>query len=256
MSRGKLDRETALKIEESLPSVHDIQIATLNFSPDIISIRFPPESKIPIAAVCLQDATSSLEEVRYALLESLMQIVWYREKCKPPNERYAIFFGKFYADDTALRMFAVKEHLTEAIINILGFSKQDLKDFRKNMQSDKLTNIGKSLRNTSPIHPIANPICKLVESDDWIKTMNYRNRWVHNKPPIIKGLGINYERKNRLIVTSDSIGVTFGRGDEAELTIDELIAFVKTAFFLLVESTTEIIDYFIDYLNKNQKTEF
>jgi len=256
MSRGKLDKETALKVEESLPLVHDVRIATLNFSPEFISIGFPPESKMPIAAVCLQDATSSLEEVRYALLESFMQIVWYREKCEPPNEKYAIFFGKFYADDTALRMFAVREHLAEAITNILGFSKQDLKDFRKNIQSDKLTNIGKNLRDASPNHPLANSICKLIESDDWIRTMDYRNRWVHNKPPIIKGLGINYERKNRLIVTSNSIGVTGGQGDEAELSIDELLAFVKSALFLLVELTTEVVNYFIEYLNKNQKMEF
>ncbi|MDQ3713048.1 MAG: hypothetical protein M3388_12635 [Acidobacteriota bacterium] len=256
MSRGKLDKEMALKVEESLPSVRDVRIATLNFSPESMSIGFPPESKIPIAAVCLQDATSSLEEVRYALLESFMQILWYREKCEPSNEKYAIFFGKFYADDTALRMFAVREHLAETVTNILGLNKQDIKDFRKNIKSDKLTNVGKSLRNTSPNHPLANSICKLAESNDWIKTMDYRNRWVHNKPPIIKGLGINYERKNRLIVTSNSIGVSFGQGDEAELSIDELLVFIKSAFFLLVELTTEIVDYFIDYLNRNQKTEF
>lgn len=256
MRRGKFNKETALKVEESLPSVHNVRIATLNFSPEFISIGFPPASKIPTAAVCLQDATSSLGEVRYALLESFMQILWYREKCEPPNEKYAIFFGKFYADDTALRMFAVREHLAEAITNILGLNKQDIKDFRKNIKSDKLTNIGKSLRNTSSNHPLANSICKLVESNDWIKTIDYRNRWVHNKPPIIKGLGVNYERKNRLTVTSNSIGVSFGQGDEAELSIDELLAFIKSAFFLLVELTTEIVDYFIEYLNKNQKTEF
>jgi hypothetical protein len=256
MSRGKLDKETAIKVEESLPSIHDVRIATLNFRPEIISIGFPPKSTIPIAAVCLQDATSSLEEVRYALFESLAHITWYREKSQPSNESLAIFFGKFYVDDTALRMFAVREHLAEAITSILGFTKQDLMDFRKNIRSDKLTNIGRSLKSKSPNHPLANIVCQLTESDDWIKTMNYRNRWVHNKPPIIKGLGIDYERKNRLVITSNSIGVTFGNGDEPEFSIDELLTFVKSAFSLLTKTTISIVDYYTDYLSKNQKIEW
>jgi hypothetical protein len=257
MDRGKLDKETARNIDESLPSVHPVLIATQTFSPELISIGFPPNSKIPIAAVCLQDATSSLNEARYALFESLAHIVWYREKVESPNEKCAIFFGKFYADDTALRLFAVKEHITNAIANILKLDEQDLRNLRNIFKKvDDLTRIGKDLKNKSPNHPLVNPIFKLINSEDWKKTRKYRNDWVHNKPPMIKGLGVNYKRKNRLIVTSNSLRVTFGQGDEPEFSIDDLLEFVKSAFFLLVESTTEIVEYFIDYLNKNQKTEF
>lgn len=257
MDRGRLDKETARNIDESLPSVRDFRIITLDFNPALISIGFPPKSKIPIAAACLQDATLFLQEVRYALLESLAYIFWYREKAEPLNEKRAIFFGKFYADDTTLRMFTVKEHLTNAVINMLDISEQELKNLKQTIRNvDDLTRIGKDLKNKSPNHPLINPIFKLIDSEDWKKTRKYRNDWVHNKPPMIKGSGVNYKRKNRLIVTSNFIGVTFGQGDEAELSIDELLAFIKSAFLLLVESTAEIIDYFIEYLNKNQKTEF
>ena len=257
MSRGKLDKETSKSVDDNLPSVHDVRLATLNFHPEFISIGFPPESKMPIVAVCLQDATSSLEEVRYALLEALAHIIWYREKITPSNETLAVFFGKFYADDAALRMFAVKEHLTNAVANILNLNEQDLRDLRKVFKKvDDLTRIGKDLKNKSPNHALVNPIFSLIDSESWIKTKRYRNDWVHNKPPIIKGLGINYERKNRLIITSNTMGVTFGQGDEAKFSIDELLVFVQFAFIILVESTTKIVNYFTDYLEKNQKTEF
>ena len=256
MDRGKLDKETARNIDESLSSVYSVLITTQTFSPELISIGFPPSSKIPIAAVCLQDATSPLNEARYALFESLAHIVWYREKVESPNEKRAIFFF-FYADDTALRMFAVKEHLTNAVANILKIDEQDLRNLRNIFKKvDDLTRIGRDLKNKSPNHPLINPILKLIGSEDWKKTRKYRNDWVHNKPPMIKGLGVNYKRVNRLIVTTGYIRVTFGQGDEAELSIDELLAFIKPAFFLLVESTTEIVDFFIEYLNKNQKIVF
>ena len=40
MGRGKLDKKTALKIEASLPSVHDVRLATLNLHPEFISMGF------------------------------------------------------------------------------------------------------------------------------------------------------------------------------------------------------------------------
>lgn len=71
MSRGKLDKETAGRVEKELPNVSDVRKATLYLQPDFISLGFPPGSTIPIATPCLQDTTSALQEARYALLEAL-----------------------------------------------------------------------------------------------------------------------------------------------------------------------------------------
>src|SRR2546422_912961 len=130
MSRGKLDKETSARVEKELPNVLDVRTASLNLQPDLISMGFPPGSTVPVATVCLQDATSALEEARYALLEALAHIVWYSEKCEPPNETLAVFFGKFYADDAALRMYAAGEHLANAIINMLEIKKA-VSDFKR-----------------------------------------------------------------------------------------------------------------------------
>lgn len=99
MSRDKLDKETAARVENELPDVSEVRRASLELQPDIISGCFPQGSVIPIATACLQDATAALEEARYALFEALAHVVWNREIRSPANETMAVFFGKFYADD-------------------------------------------------------------------------------------------------------------------------------------------------------------
>jgi ribosomal protein S13 len=258
MSRGKLDKETAARIEKELPYVLDLRTASLNLQPDFISIGFPPNSDIPIAAVCLQDATSMLEEARYALLEALAHIVWHRERREPPNESDAVFFGKFYADDAALRIYATGEHLANAIVYMLGI-KKEVHEFKKQKLAkkknvlSKQAIVGNYLIENDPGHEVTKAIIKLKDSDEWKKTRKYRDDWVHGKPPIIKGMGIEYERRNRLIVREDSIGITFGGGDAPQYSVDDLLGFMKPALFLLAEAMTEIVEYYVDFLNKNQK---
>jgi ribosomal protein S13 len=259
MSRGKLDKETSARVAKELPNVLDVRRASLYLQPDFISMGFPSGSTIPIASVCLQDATSVLQEARYALLEALAHVVWYREKCEPPNEKFAVFFGKFYADDAALRIYAAGEHLANAIINILQI-KKEVSDFKrlklaksKNVVSQQAI-VGNYLVVNDPNHEITKAILRLKESEEWKKTRKYRDDWVHGKPPIIDGMGIEYERRNRLIVSADSIGVSIGGGDEAHYSVEDLLGFMKPALFLLTETVTEIVDYYVDFLNKNQTT--
>jgi ribosomal protein S13 len=259
VSRGKLDKETSARVEKELPDVLGVRRSSLYLQPDFISMGFPSGSTIPIASVCLQDATSVLQEARYALLEALAHVVWYREKCEPPNEKLAVFFGKFYADDAALRIYAAGEHLANAIINMLQI-KKEVSDFKKlklakskNVVSQQAI-VGNYLVVNDPNHEITKAIVRLKESEEWKKTRKYRDDWVHGKPPIIDGMGIEYERRNRLIVSADAIGVTIGGGDEAHYSVEDLLGFMKPALFLLTETVTEIVDYYVDFLNKNQKT--
>ncbi|QQS31779.1 MAG: hypothetical protein IPM50_08770 [Acidobacteriota bacterium] len=258
MSRGKLDEETAKKVEDELPNVDVVRCSSLELNPDLISIGFPVGSSFPIAAVCLHDATSVLQEARYALLEAIAHLVWYRVKNNPPNEYLALFFGKFYADDVALRLYAAAEHLANAIINILDIE-SDIADFKKSKKlgvSSQQAIVGKYLAKNLPTHKITKAILSLRDSQDWKKTRDYRDAWVHQKPPIIKGLGINYQRRNRLKVTNNMMGVTFGSGDEAVYTVDELLNFMKPSLYLLTDATSQIVEHFINYLNENLLKDF
>lgn len=241
MSRRKLDKESAAKLEQQLPSIVDLKLATLGLQPDPISFAFPPGSTIPIAAVCLQDVACTLEEVRYALFEALAHLVWYREKTQPTNEPLAVFFGRFYADDAALRLYTAREHLTAAVAYMFEVRKQ------------KLSVLVKGLERDSPGHPVAQAISRLLESDNWRNTIDYRNKWVHDKPPILEGTGIGYERRNRLIVTADSIGVSFGGGDEPRYSVDDLLAFIKPALFVFVETATALVSFYRELLRAKQQ---
>ena len=259
MTRGKLDRETASKIEEELPETLSLQKSALNFMPDFISMGFPVGSSVPIAAVCLQDTTRSLQEARYAVFEAHAHVIWYREKCESTDEFAAVFFGKFYADDAALRLYAAGEHMANAIINMLDIRK-DVSDFKKSALAIKKnvmsrqSLVGSYLVEHSPSHPITKAIIKLKDSAEWKQTRKYRDDWVHNKPPIIEGMGIDYERRNRLIVSDGSIGVSFGGGDEPQLSVDGLLAIISPALRQLAEAAERTLEYYVDFLSKNQKT--
>ena len=169
MSRGKLDRETASKVNNGLPDVDAVRRASLELNPDMISMGFPINSTNPIAAVCLQDATSVLQEARYALLEALAHLVWYREKSEPPNEHLALFFGKFYADDVALRLYAAAEHLANAIVNILDIEREvaEFKKLKKLGGSSKQVTVGIYLAKNLSTHEITKAVLSLRDSEDW-----------------------------------------------------------------------------------------
>ena len=66
-------------------------------------------------------------------------------------------------------------------------------------------------------------------------------------------MGIEYRRRNRLIVRADSIGISLGGGDAPQYSVDDLLGFMKPALFLLTEAISEIVVYYVDFLNKNQK---
>jgi hypothetical protein len=258
MTRGKLDKETASKIENELPQLIDLQTSTFHFQPDLISMRFPVNSSVPIASVCLQDAMATLQEARYAVFEALAHMCWHREKLDPPDDFGAAFFGKFYADDAALRLYAAAEHTANAIVNMLEIERE-VRDFKK---SHSLKNknvlslqaiVGSYLVEHHPAHPITRTIIKLKDSGNWKQVRRYRDDWVHNKPPIIEGLGIAYSRRKRLIVKEDWIGVTVGGGDGPQFSVDELVAITKSALNQLSEVVAGSVKYYVDLLNQNEK---
>ena len=60
--------------------------------------------------------------------------------------------------------------------------------------------------------------------------MNYRNTWVHDKPPIVKGLGMQYNRKSRVTRLDDGTSrIVFGGGSPHLYMINDLIMIVRMA---------------------------
>lgn len=256
MSRGKLDKVTGNRIAAELPDIIELRKTTLRLQPDFISFSYPPESRIPIAAVCLQDVTSTLQEVRHALFEALAYILWYRERTEPPNNHLAVFYGRFYVDDVALRLYAAGEHLAEAIVCMLEIDRERLRKYRKtgrpDNQGSQQSAVGKFLQAEMPAHPITKAVSVLIASKEWLPTIKYRDIWVHSKPPIIEGMGISYERRNRLHVSDSGVWVSFGGGDAPEYTLDQLIALVRPAAIQFTDAVSAVVEYYIRLLLENK----
>lgn len=254
MSRGQISDKKLSEVSEKVPNLRELWNIVRLLSPDSISIKFGPKSRVPIAAVCLNDALSATGEATYALKEAYAHEVWYREESQPPNLNTSNYFVKFYSDDAALRMYAASEHLATAIIEMLQVGKKTLKRDRKRGTSISVT-VGKYLIRHRPKHPISLVISELAHSADWQKAIIYRDRWVHNQPPLVSGFGIQWRRKQRWEELKTGDRVTGhrmyggGSGDKPEYTVEEIRSFVSNALFTFVQTLSKVTDFYVGLLS-------
>jgi hypothetical protein len=257
MSRGLLDDPELRLISQEIPDLGNLQDMTNNLSPDFNSVYFPPKSYVPMAAVCLQDATQTLTEARYALHEVYAHRIWYLEKKQPPNKEAATFFARYYADDAALRLYAAYEQLTDGIVMMLEITNEDLKPYKQKGVSQRVV-IGHFLKERKKDHPITGAIIRLLESKEWCVTMSYRNRWVHEQPPTVKGLGIIYKRERnknetrwKLSPNGKDYTLGIGGGDMPEYSIEEIVGFIQPATFQFKDTLTAVVEFYIGLLKSH-----
>jgi hypothetical protein len=254
MSRGQISDKKLSEVSERVPNLRDLWNVVRILSPDSISIKFGPRSRVPIAAVCLNDTLSATGEATYALREAYTHEIWYREESESPNELTANYFVKFYSDDVALRMYAASEHLATAIIEMLQVSQRTLRRYRKKGTSISLT-VGKYLVRQRPKHPITVTIVELVRSTDWQKSIAYRDKWVHEQPPLVSGFGIQWHHKPRWeeLKTGDKVTghrmYGGGQGDKPEYTIEEIRSFIAKGLFQFVGTLRKVIDFYVQLLS-------
>ena len=203
-----------------------------------------PQSRVPRAAPCLNDSYYVLCEARYALIEGFNQVRKYRAN-EPPDEWHSAFFGQFYGADVALRLYAAGEHLANAIVEMLGIDKSALKNFRSDSRSSLQAILAKFLASNFPRHPIFAAVRKLGESKDWQRSMNYRNDWVHEQAPQVRGLGIQFKRAEEYRREGRDSGGTyheigFGGQGTPDLSVDDLLEFARRAACDFAEALTAI----------------
>ncbi len=243
MSRGLLGKKILKEIANQLPDIKQLNIDILSYDVTSVSFRFPPESTVPVASVCLWDAFDVLADANHAWHELLAHRAWYLEKRETPLEGTAIRFTRFYADDIALRLYATGEHLANAIICMMEIKREGLKPYKEKYGSS-LRNVWEYLKKEEPTHAITEAVKKLAQAKEWRDTISYRNEWVHGKPPIIKGLGIQFERKKRWEISDKHIGMSFGGGDEPKYSDEDLINIVRPALFVFVEALTDVTAWY------------
>jgi hypothetical protein len=237
------------EIEAKLPKVCFIQRKLL-LPIDLLAIKLGPKSTVDISLVNLRDASEVACEVEYALYQALSYYV----RLDGSNEQDRnLFFqrSKFYVDDAALRLYAAAEHIANFILNFLAIESDRLESYKDNRTSLAST-IGNFLISEMPSHHVTKAVRDLASESNWQKTILYRNRWVHEQPPLPKEMGIAYKRKSRWQKTHDgNYALGIGLGDSADYTLDELIEMVLSAysrFAVLLEKMTNIA---LDFLKDN-----
>jgi hypothetical protein len=219
---------------------------------DAMCLFSEPESRIPWAAVCLNDSYSMLAEARYALLEGFRLVRHYRAK-DPPNEATAAFMGQFYGADVSLRLYAAGEHLANAILDLLAIERGALKSDRRGPISLQ-ARVAKFLAKVWPKHPITHSVMHLGESDDWMRTINYRNYWVHKQAPQVAGHGMIFKRREQYWQrVAQEEGVSFeigiGGGARPDLSVDDLLEFARAASCLFTDVIVTVAEHYVQTLD-------
>lgn len=253
MSRGLLTDEQLHSINAQLESVDDLRTTALSLAPDFLAMNFGPEVQVPISAVCFHDCTETLAQIRYALFEHFAHGLYYREVSAPPDPLVAIFFEKYYLDDAAFRLYAAAEDLANAIIFMLDVKDNQLAPYRKSNRVSQQGIVAAYLVKEHANQPLTEVLVDFGRSEEWIFTMNYRNRWVHEQPPTVAGLGIQYRRRQPWQSSKDGKQrfLAIGSGDEAELDVTALRRPILVAYQHLVGIVRTALQEYFQILEKN-----
>lgn len=245
--RGHLSDAALERIEECLPKASSLP-GIGRLLPDSVALHFPPDSGMDIAVVCLRDAAEYYQEAWLALHECRAGVEWYRVERDPPLPETAVFVGRFYADDVALRVYSAAEHLAAFLQFYLKIPNDTLKPYSRRRTS-KASQLGHYLMEKMPKHVVTRAVLEFVNDEDCSFTLDYRRKWVHDERPRIGGLGMVYRRQRRWKTRGKQRTLGFGQGDQPDLDFDELAEKVSGALEALARLLDELYAVFLRDLN-------
>ncbi len=250
--RGELDESTLRAIAAALPDISALQGMVRDWQPTSVGriclLTDRVDSKLPTAAVALNDAMWAVTEARYALHEARAHLVWYREKSPgKPNEAATAFSSGFYSVCVTLCLYTAAERLADAIIAMLSIDRSQLP--KETKPASLQSRLGKYLWARMPDAAIAGAVRTLWMSAEWQHSIRLRNEWVHGQRPLIAGLGIQYKQRGMWIQPVQSGGmeghaVFFGGGDKPDFEIEELVNLVARALEVFVGLFSSVAEVF------------
>lgn len=251
--RGPLSEEKLVEIDNKLPSLDDrLWLATVSAT-DTMFNDLASNTALETSLICLADARDRFVQIRLALHEALACTVWYLETShNAPNESSAIFTSKFYLDFANLLFYTLGEDIAAFIEAFLNLDKDEIKEFhtKEKNKSPKRTSksikIGKFIKAKYPNHKITRLIDKLLSCQYWHKAINYRNLWVHEKPPILEGLGIQLDRKDRIQYSPSFKYIESIKSSKPAHSIEELRNITFGAAEVLSQILTSLADILIE----------
>ena len=80
--------------------------------------------------------------------------------------------------------------------------------------------------------------------------MDYRNRWVHEQPPTVAGMGIVFNRGKRWDTLPDGkCCLTIkGGGDKPEYSVEDLVEFIKPTTFKFTDTFISVVEFYMELL--------
>lgn len=249
----------------SKKSIEDIRISLPKLPDNWLDITFPEQFSFKIndldkdetthiSLVCLYDAFRRSESALECLFECYANMIWYRKEKKnikpKAREFFAVLQGKFYAEYNFLFLYAIGEDIADFVLNFLTKEKefnmwQKTDPVKKKLEKKKITSkaakVGVFMADEYPSHKITELILKLRDNQFWNDAMKYRNTWVHQKPPIIDGLGKEYNRNSKMFVNDKGRGFGIGTWSKPDYKVDEVVKIAYEATKICIEVLSELL---------------
>ena len=253
----RLSQTKLTEIQAKLPNAYKIQKWLEVTLPEWVDTKTTPSSRLSVALICLQDAARVAWEVDYGLLYAYANVTWYRDEDPDVpieelqesqvtttewGELQAHRYGKYYADDAALRLYGAAEYAAQFVVEFLNIQSAELDDFREKRTSLAIA-VGKYLKSKMASHEISVAVGRLSSNKDWQRTMAYRNDWVHEQPQLVSTPALRYKRRMRWRDTQAGPMMLIGGdawGDRPDLTLDELLEMIRHAGCAFVETLEEL----------------
>lgn len=253
-----LSDENRKRIQAKLPVIDDRFLLGTQFGFSVGTYDTDNKTNLHISLVCLYDAFRRLEMTVTALYRSYEGYVWHKEESKQSvdlKEFWAVREGKFYADYIVLLLYATAEDFAAFILHFLeiedefnNWLKEDStkKKLEKKGISSLQAQVGVFMAENYKAHKITQSILSLRDDEFWNKAMNYRNTWVHEKPPIIEGLGYEYNRGTRLKIDEGYRSFPIGLGSPTDFKVEELIEVANKATEICAKAASELLEVLIE----------
>lgn len=188
-----------------------------------------------IAWTCLTDAAEMLMESRYALFEATAYARKY--DVTPPDEtteRFsALGIAQYYLDDTVLRLYATAESIAASLRSFHGEVLTWPSEMEHAPASDVLK-LSRAIQVAKLTDPASAQVVKINANPAARWVADYRGSWTHNQRKRMQGTGLRFGRigpRADRQVTPDGrtiVSMSFGGGDEPEVTITEALTAVTT----------------------------
>lgn len=244
--RGSLSEQKLEEISARLPAL-DARFPFATF-PGLMVDHYDlmHAGHLGTSLACLSDAGYRLQEMRLGLHESYACLAWYREEAPQHTEFEAVLTSKFYVDHIALLLYAAAEDIAAFVVSFLE-CENDFINFAQGMRNTKVTSnaakVGMFMSKRFAGHDITNIILTLHQTPQWDQALEYRNRWVHEQPPLVDGLGIQFNRVSR--ISPDGTSISFGGGALPEYTVDQLLEIMHQATIAVASCFSRLLDIVI-----------